>query len=130
MDEQLKVDTAPQSGAALQAARWIATLNLATLAGMGAWFAYIDATITDAAMLVLAAGIALSLASVAAALLSMERLLSRGAAAPSGTRSRRLALLLLLLALVCQLGAATATLNLKGGDSDDSDTATATIVPA
>jgi fumarate reductase subunit D len=116
--------------AALQTARWIATLNLGLLAGVGAWFAYIDAAITDAAMLVLAVGIALSLGSVAAALLSMERLLSRVAAAPTGVRSRRLALLLLLLALVCELGAATATLNLKGGDSDASDTTTAATVPA
>jgi type IV secretory pathway VirB2 component (pilin) len=104
---------------ARRAARWLAQLDLALLAAGFAWFAYIDAPISDGAMWLIAGSVAAGLAAVAAALMGWET-----AAGASGTRWRRAAQLLFLAALALMLAAATATLNLKGTGNADADTQT------
>lgn len=101
----------------MNAARWLARSNLALLAAGFAWFAYIDAPITDAAMWLFAAAVLAGLLSVVAALVSGE------VASPvAGTRWRRATLLLFMAALALMLTAATVTLNLKGTGSEATDT--------
>jgi hypothetical protein len=106
-------------------------LNLAVLGGGFAWFAYIDASITDGAMLLFAAAVAAGLLSVAAALYSTESALRAapgGAAGPRpGARSRRGAVMLFLVSLALLLASATLTLNLKGTGDDSQDTQTAAV---
>jgi hypothetical protein len=103
-------------------ARALVNWNLATLGAGFAWFAYIDAPITDAAMWMFAAAVLLSLLSLIAALIG-------GAGAPPArrVRTRRIALLLFVAALTLLLATATLTLNLKGTASDDDDTQTAAV---
>ena len=110
---------------ARHAARRLTQWNLALLGTGFAWFAYIDASITDGAMWLFAAAVLAGLLSVIAALVSSEQL-----AAPFGTGWRRAALVLFVLAMALMLAAATATLNLKGTGTDDSDTPTGVLVPA
>ena len=100
-------------------ARWFIQLNFAVLGASFAWFAYIDAPITDGAMRLFAAAVLAAFLSVVAALRSGE-----ARAAASGTRARRVALWLFVAAAALMLTAATLTLNLRGTDSDDSDTQT------
>jgi hypothetical protein len=100
-------------------ARWVVQLNLALLGASFAWFAYIDAPITDGAMRLFALAALGALLSIVAALRSGE---ARMAAA--GERSRRLALWLFAVATALMLAAATLTLNLRGTDSDEDETAT------
>jgi hypothetical protein len=110
---------------ARRAARWLTQLDLALLAAGFAWFAYIDAPITDGAMWLIAISVAAALASVAAALIGFE-----AAASPSGPRWRRAAQLLFFAALALMLAGATATLNLKGTGNNDSDTQTVAVAHA
>jgi hypothetical protein len=100
-------------------ARWFIQLNFAMLGASFAWFAYIDAPITDGAMRLFAAAVLAALLSVVAALRSGEAL-----TATAGARSRRIALWLFVAAAALMLTAATLTLNLRGTDSEDSDTQT------
>jgi len=100
-------------------ARWFIQLNFALLGASFAWFAYIDAPITDGAMRLFAAAVLAAFLSVVAALRSGET-----RAATSAARSRRIALWLFVAAAALMLTAATLTLNLRGTGSDDSDTQT------
>ena len=97
-------------------------LDLALLGAGFAWFAYIDAPITDGAMRLFASAVLAALLSLIAALRSGE-----AANAAAGARARRLALWLFVAAAALMLTAATVTLNLRGSDTDYSDTDTATF---
>jgi len=110
--------------------------NLAVLGGGFAWFALIDAPITDGAMLLFAAAVAAGFLSVAVALYSAEAGQGAPQGAPQGdggerrpgaARGRRAAIILFLASLALMLAAATLTLNLKGTGSDDQDTQTAAV---
>jgi len=104
-------------------------LNLAVLGGGFAWFAYVDAPITDGAMMMFAAAVLAGLLSVATALYSGEIRLPAGAdgAGEPATRGRRSALVLFLVSLALMLASATLTLNLKGTGGDSQDTQTAAV---
>jgi uncharacterized membrane protein len=102
--------------------RALVSWNLAALGAGFAWFAYIDAPITDAAMWLFAAAVLVALLSLIAALVGGE------AVAPvRRARARRVALLLFVAALTLLLATATLTLNLKGTASDDNDTQTSAV---
>lgn len=116
MTEAEQAAAAPPAQSAPPPARWFVQLNFAVLGAGFAWFAYIDAPITDGAMRLFAAAVLAALLSVVAALRSGE---ARTAAA--GARSRRVALWLFVAASALLLTAATLTLNLRGTDSWDSD---------
>ena len=125
MNATESTDAAESSRQARPSARWLVRANLAVLGAGFAWFAYIDAPITDAAMRVFAAAVLAGLVSVVAALISGEcrsELVAR--------RSRRLALWLFAVTTALLLTAATVTLNLKGTGTEESDTQTAVVMPA
>ena len=115
----LGVDGLDAGREARRAARWLVQLDLALLAAGFAWFAYIDAPITDGAMRLFAAAVLAAFLSVVAALRSVE-----ARAEASGARSRRTAQWLFVAAAALLLTAATLTLNLRGTGGDDSDTQT------
>ena len=100
-------------------ARWFIQLNFALLGASFAWFAYIDAPITDGAMRLFAGAVLAAFLSVVAALRSVE-----ARAEAVGTRSRRVASWLFVAAAALMLTAATLTLNLRGTDNEDADTQT------
>ena len=102
--------------------RSLVNWNLATLGAGFAWFAYIDAPITDAAMWLFAAAVLVSLLSLIAALVGGEAGLPARRA-----RGRRMALLLFVAGLTLLLATATLTLNFKGTASGDDDTQTAGV---
>jgi len=111
--------------------RLIAALAAGLLTVSFAWFALIDAPISDLAMGIFAAGAGLGVGAVITALLSLESAVSGAAQgelpAPRAARAqrlRRLALILLCLGLVVLTIAATLTLNVKGSGTDDEETAT------
>jgi hypothetical protein len=129
--------------AARAAATSIASLGLAGAGGVLAWFAYIDAPITDAAMGLVALGVLGTLLAVALALWSRELLLAvpaaDGSASPvlqslaratlvRATRLRRVALVLLLAALLLLAAATLATLNLRGSGAADAEDARTTAL--
>ena len=118
---------APSASAQLlqRSARGLVRLNLAVLGATFAWFAYVDAPITDGAIRVFAAAVLAGLVSMIAALISSES--GRESVA---RRSRRVALWLFVVATALMLTAATVTLNLKGTGSDESETQTAVVIPA
>jgi uncharacterized membrane protein len=107
------------------AARALVRWNLATLGAGFAWFAYVDAPITDGAMWLFAAAVVAGFLSLVTALVGCE-----AGSAASAARARRAAQLLFGVALGLLLAAATVTLNLKGTGSDDGGTQTAVVVPA
>jgi hypothetical protein len=72
---------------ARRAARWLAQLDLALLAAGFAWFAYIDAPITDGAMWLIAGSVTAGLASVVATLMGLEA--CAGGAPRNSCSSRR-----------------------------------------
>jgi uncharacterized membrane protein len=117
--------TEPPGRAGRAAARVLVRWNLAALGAGFAWFAYIDAPITDGAMWLFAAAVIIGFLSLVTALVGCE---PRSAA--SGARTRRAAQLLFGVALGLLLAAATLTLNLKGTGTDDADTQTAEVIPA
>jgi len=106
-------------------ARALVRLNLAVLGAGFAWFAYIDAPITDGAMRVFSASVLAALASLIAGLIGSESGSNRVV-----RRSHRIALWLFAVATAFMLVAATVTLNLKGTGSDESETQTALVIPA
>ena len=106
-------------------ARTLVRWNLAVLGAGFAWFAYIDAPITDGAMRVFAASVLAGLVSLVAALIGCESGKLRVV-----RRSHRVALWLFVVATALMLLAATVTLNLKGTGPDDSVTETALVIPA
>jgi hypothetical protein len=118
-------DTDHSGGGGNAAARALVRWNLAALGAGFAWFAYIDAPITDGAMWLFAAAVMAGFLSLVTALVGCE---VRSAA--SGARTRRAAQLLFGVALGLLLAAATLTLNLKGTGSEDADTQTAEVIPA
>lgn len=102
--------------------RAVVTWVLATLGVAFAWFAYIDAPITDGAMFVITMASVAGLLAVIAALISCEV-----QALVSARRMRRVAASLFVLELVLMLAAITATLNLRGSEQDDTGTQTALV---
>ena len=130
------------------AATSIASLGLAGAGGVLAWFAYIDAPISDAAMGLVALGVLCTLLAVALALWSRELLLavppSDDSAPPAppalaraplvratmvrATLLRRVALVLLLAALLLLAAATLATLNLRGSGAADAEDARTTAL--
>jgi len=122
------------------AATSIASLGLAGAGGVLAWFAYIDAPISDAAMGLVALGVLCTLLAVALALWSRELLLAvppaDGGSPPALARAtlvhatllRRVALVLLLAALLLLAAATLATLNLRGSGAADAEDARTTAL--
>src|SRR5579862_8195516 len=108
-----------------RSARALVRLNLAVLGAGFAWFAYIDAPITDGAMRVFSASVLAGLASLVAGLVGSESRSNRVV-----RRSHRICLWLFAVATAFMLVAATVTLNLKGTGSDESETQTALVIPA
>jgi len=106
-------------------ARALVRWNLAALGAGFAWFAYIDAPITDGAMWLFAVAVIAGFLSLIIALVGSE---VRSASASA--RTRRVAQLLFGVALGLLLAAATVTLNLKGTGGDDAGTQTAEVIPA
>lgn len=102
-------------------------LTLAVLGAGFAWFAYIDAPITDGAMLLFTAAVAAGFLSVFAAIIGGA--VVRAEQSGYSVRAARAAILLFLLALALMLAAATLTLNLKGTGADDAETQTAVTMP-
>jgi hypothetical protein len=96
--------------------------NLAVIGGGFAYFSYIDAPITDAAMWMFGGAVAISLLSLIFALLGAD-----AGASVHGARARRIALLLFVGGLALLLMTATLTMNLKGTATDDDDTQTAGV---
>ena len=110
--------------AARSAANGVARLTLAVLGAGFAWFAYIDAPITDGVMWLFSSAVGAGFLSVIAALVGAEAL------RPSWSRhTRRAALLLFAVATALLLAAATLTLNLRGAGTDEADTPTVVILP-
>lgn len=99
-------------------------LVLAVLGAGFAWFAYIDAPITDGAMRLIAAAALAGLLCMVAALICAEAQTER-----AWRRWRRMALWSFALATALMVTAATVTLNLKGTGADQ-DTQTGMIRPA
>lgn len=119
MNEANATQIVPPDRAAAASRSGLAGLTLAMLGAGFAWFAYIDAPITDGAMLLFTAAVAAGFLSVCAAIIG-------GGVA----MARRAAVLLFLVSLALLLAAATLTLNLKGTGADDSETQTAVTMPA
>lgn len=124
MDEAWRVERA--------VARFAATLALATLGGGLAWFAYIDAPISDRVMLWVAFAAAAATVAVLAALGVLALTLAAAPAEATGAQRRsrrllRLALAALAVLVVLLAMASVATLNLRGAgnESETEDTATA-----
>jgi uncharacterized membrane protein len=107
------------------AARALVRWNLAALGAGFAWFAYIDAPITDGAMWLFAVAVMAGFLSLVTALVGCE---ARSAA--TGARTRRAAQLLFGVALGLLLLAGVVTLNLKGTGGADEGTQTAQVIPA
>jgi hypothetical protein len=108
-----------------RAARGLLRVNLSVLGAGFAWFAYIDAPITDGAMRLIAAAALAGLLSTVATLICGESKTERGS-----RRWWRVALWSFAVTSVLMLTAATVTLNLKGTGTDESDTQTAVVMPA
>lgn len=108
-----------------RSARALARLDLTVLGAGFAWFAYIDAPITDGAMRLFALGVAAGLFALIAALISAET-----RSAKPARRLQRAALYLFIATTALMLTAATVTLNLRGSGMEDSDTQTAVIMRA
>jgi len=119
--------------AARGAATSIAGCSLGVAGGVLAWFAYIDAPITDGAMMLVALGVLGAVLATTAALWARELLLAppEGDGAARLARStllRRIALGLLLAALLLLAVATVATLNLRGsGDAAAEDARTTAL---
>jgi hypothetical protein len=126
----------PQCAAARALARLVALLALWLVAVSLAWFGWVDAPITDGAMLLVAVGLLCAVLAAAAGLLSLEASLGASVSSTDGlapqrpaaaARWRRLGLGLLLAGLLVLVVAAVLTLNLRGMGADaDDEQATAT----
>jgi len=123
--ETLKAGPEHAGRAGRTAARALVRWNLATLGAGFAWFAYVDAPITDGAMWLFAAAVMAAFLSLVTALVGSE---ARSAVAAA--RTRRAAQLLFCVAMGLLLAAATVTLNLKGTGGGDAGTQTAEVIPA
>jgi FtsH-binding integral membrane protein len=123
-----EAETASESGSIKQlrrAARYLVSLDLAVLGAGFAWFAYIDAPITDGAMRLFALAVLCGLLALIAALFACE-----SNAEKSARRLQRAALWLFVIATALMLTAATVTLNLRGAGNDEGDTQTSVLMPS
>lgn len=112
-----------RTGQRLQrSAHGLLRLNLAVLGAAFAWFAYVDAPITDGAMRLIAVAVLAGFLSLVAALGCGESRTAR-----TSRRWWRIAQWLFALMTLAMLTAATVTLNLKGTGNDESYTQTALI---
>jgi hypothetical protein len=107
-----------------RAARALLRLDLVVLGAGFAWFAYIDAPITDGAMRLVAGAVLAGLLTMVATLIAAESSSER-----LSRRWWRVSLWAFGATALLMLTAATVTLNLKGTGSDDADT-TAVVMPA
>jgi len=123
--ETLKAGPEHAGRAGRLAARALVRWNLAALGAGFAWFAYVDAPITDGAMWLFAAAVMAAFLSLVTALVGSE-----ARSATAAARTRRAAQMLFCVALGLLLTAATVTLNLKGTGGDDAGTQTAEVIPA
>ena len=105
-----------------RSARALARLDLTVLGAGFAWFAYIDAPITDGAMRLFALAAVAGLLALIGALISAET-----KSAKSARRLQRAALYLFIATTALMVTAATVTLNLKGTGTEESDTQTAVV---
>ncbi len=108
-----------------RSARGLLRLDLSVLGAGFAWFAYVDAPITDGAMRLIAAAVLAGLLSIVAALICGESKTER-----ASRRSWRVAVWAFAVTTVLMLTAATVTLNLKGTGNEESDTQTTVVMPA
>jgi len=108
-----------------RSARALARLDLTVLGAGFAWFAYIDAPITDGAMRLFALAAVAGLLALIAALISADT-----KSAKSALRLQRAALYLFIATTALMVTAATVTLNLKGTGTEESDTQTAVVMRA
>ena len=123
-ESEVRVDGGPLKPLR-RSARALARLDLTVLGAGFAWFAYIDAPITDGAMRLFALAAAAGLLALIAALISAET-----KSAKSARRLQRAALYLFIATTALMVTAATVTLNLKGTGTEDSDTQTAVVMRA
>ncbi|MDE2306599.1 MAG: hypothetical protein KGL34_13645 [Gammaproteobacteria bacterium] len=104
------------------AARFLIVAALGVIAVVMAWFAYIDAPISDAVMLTVAVAIGAGVVATLTALVAYSAALDRGGPAGeapgSCRRLRRVALLALATMVLLAAVAMVATLNVRGDDSD------------
>jgi hypothetical protein len=100
-------------------------LDLSVLGAGFAWFAYIDAPITDGAMRLVAGAVLAGLLTMVATLICGESKTER-----VSRRWWRVAVWAFAVTTLLMLTAATVTLNLKGTGADESDTPTAVVMPA
>jgi hypothetical protein len=100
-----------------RSARALLRLDLAVLGAGFAWFAYIDAPITDGAMRLVAGAVLAGLLTMVATLVAGESSSER-----VSRRWWRVSLWAFGLTTLLMLTAVTVTLNLKGTGSDDADT--------
>ena len=130
MNETLR-PVLPPDRAAAASRSGLTGLTLAVLGAGFAWFAYIDAPITDGAMLLFTAAVAAGFLSVCAAIIAGGvGMAAHQALGTRAGRAGRVAVLLFLVALALMLAAATVTLNLKGTGTDEGETQTAVTLPA
>ena len=108
-----------------RSARALLRLDLSVLGAGFAWFAYIDAPITDGAMRLVAS-------AVLAGLLCMVAALSCGESTSERVSRRwwRIGVWSFAVATLLMLAAATVTLNLKGAGTDETDTQTSVLMHA
>ncbi len=105
-----------------RSARDLLRLNLSVIGAGFAWFAYIDAPISDGAMRLIAAAVLSGLLCVLASLICAESQADRVV-----RRWRLVGVWSFALMTVLMLTAATVTLNLKGSGNDESDIQTAVV---
>jgi len=108
-----------------RSARALLRLDLTVVGAGFAWFAYIDAPITDGAMRLIAAAVLAGLLCVVATLSCGESTTERAA-----RRWWRIGVWSFAVTTLLMLAAATVTLNLKGTGTDETDTQTAIVMPA
>ncbi len=106
-----------------RSARSLVRLDLSLLGAGFAWFAYIDAPITDGAMRLFALAVLVGILTLIAALIGSE-----SSAEKAARRLQRAALWLFIAATALMLTAATVTLNLRGTGNDESDTQTSVVM--
>ncbi len=117
-------------GAARGAARTLLWFAAALLAAAFGWYAWVDAPLSNLALLLFSAATVCAAVTIVAALLAIESGLPMPAGEGAGNvaaalarsmRLRRIALLFLAVALVLMLTSATLTLSLQGQANDQQD---------
>ena len=116
-------------GVARCAARTLLWFAAALLAAAFGWYAWVDAPLSNLALLLFSAATVCAATTIIAALLAIESGLplpgegvgTMAAALARSMRLRRIALLFLAVALVLMLTSATLTLSLQGQAGDQQD---------